>query len=131
MTVKVEEVFDGVLLMQLSEIFFNSVCFWGEFLDQKLTPLSIEIKSSQVASRWPMNDSIWVDHWDDEELIPFKKQLNFRGACHDMIDHSFTNKRTDSFTWMLSCCQKDSFLILWRLSPNPKSGDNIIRKSMS
>jgi hypothetical protein len=31
--------------------------------------LSVEVESGQVASRWAVNDPVWVDHGDDYELV--------------------------------------------------------------
>jgi hypothetical protein len=96
-------------LCKLLKKLFRIVYARMEYLGRGL-PSSIQIASCKGTSVVTVNDTIWIEHWDDFEnkvlsqilslIISFVSQ-EFYGALH--------HPRAYAFTWMDSCGQKDAF----------------------
>lgn len=130
-TVKVDKVLDRVLLVKLLQIFFNSVRFRGELLDQKLTPLPIQIQPRQITPWRPMHNPIRIYHRHNKNDILFQQHLNHWHTTQHFINHSLTHKRTYRLTRMLSCRHQDGLLVLWGLLVYFQSGDDIVGQGMT
>lgn len=66
MTVKVYDVLNRVLFMASLKVFLDAESFRGQ-LFCGVSPLPIQVYSGQVAPGVPVDDPVWVNHWDDHE----------------------------------------------------------------
>ena len=131
MSMQIKKVLDWILLMQLSEVFFNSVSLWSKLFDQKLTPLSVQVKSCQITSVCPVDYAIRIHHWNNKDLVFFQERVDLRLVAYQVVDHSFTYEGTDRLAWMLPGSYQYGLFTFPCFSPYPYCWYDIICKSMS
>ena len=70
--VKINHHLYSVLLVQRSYVLLNNVSLWTQLLHRLGAPLSVQIESCQIASGMPIDNSIGVDHRNDDHSKVFE-----------------------------------------------------------
>ncbi len=66
--------------------------------------MPIQVETWDVAARHAVDDTIWIDHWDDDELERIKKILaNLINLAEEIANEVLCNKGACGFARVLPC----------------------------
>ena len=82
--------------------------YWSVLDFVWIFPISVQIEARKVASVVSINDTIWIKHWNKNEVKSLTQSLCYIRIAQKMLNYALHYPAAVAFTRMDSSCEKDA-----------------------